>query len=190
MAKSKNNPLVRGFKSKANKTSLILREELGLKPYDKLCGFELAKHKGVYVYTLIDFGIQESEMQEYSEWSAVTLLNKQGDRIIIHNHTHSSKRQQSNIMHELAHVICNHKMRDIVNGLKFVLMRDFDEDQEAEADCLGGSLQLPREALLWALRRGMDKKSIAEFYNASIQMVTKRVNETGVMKQLSYKKTS
>jgi hypothetical protein len=54
------------------------------------------------------------------------------------------------------------------------------------ANCLGGCLQLPREALLWALKRGMTKNEIADFYEASIQMVTKRINETGVIRQLSY----
>jgi Zn-dependent peptidase ImmA (M78 family) len=185
---AKKATLRRGFKSEANRKAITFRKELGLKSTDKLCGFNLAKHLGVFIYTLLDFKIPESEMHHYDEWSAVTLPNKAGDRIIIHNHSHSPERQQSNLMHELSHIICGHKMRETEFQFDFLLMRDFDEEQEDEANCLGGCLQLPRESLLWALKKGMNKSDISNYYGASVPMVTKRINETGVMRQLSYMK--
>jgi Zn-dependent peptidase ImmA (M78 family) len=185
---AKKATLRRGFKSEANRKAISYRAELGLAPYDKMCGFELAKHLDIFIFTLLDFQVLESEMHIHKGWSAVTLPNKFGDRIIIHNHTHSPQRQQSNLMHELSHVICSHEMRKTEIQLDFGLMRDFDKEQEAEADCLGGCLQLPRESLLWALKKGMSKSDISKHYVASIPMVTKRINETGVMKQLFYNK--
>lgn len=185
---AKKATLRRGFKSEANRTAIAYRTALGLEPTDKMCGFELAKHMGVKIYTLLDFNVLESEMHLYNEWSAVTLPNRNGDRIIIHNHSHSPERQQSNLMHELSHIICGHKMRETEIKFDFGLMRDFDKEQEDEANCLGGCLQLPRESLLWAIKKGMNKSDISKYYMASTPMVTKRINETGVMKQISYMK--
>ncbi|WP_405610902.1 ImmA/IrrE family metallo-endopeptidase [Polaribacter sp. Asnod1-A03] len=91
-------------------------------------------------------------------------------------------------MHEFSHIICVHKMRETEFQFDFLLMRDFGEEQEDEANCLGGCLQLPKESLLWALKKGMNKSDISNYYGASVPMVTKRINETGVMRQLSYMK--
>jgi hypothetical protein len=132
MSTSRNkNTLRRGFKSEANRIAVITRAELGLKPIDKLCGFKLAKHKGIHIYTLLDFGISESDIHNYNSWSALTLPNRVGDRMIIHNHTHSPQRQQSNLMHELAHIICGHQMRETSKDIPNGLLRDFDVEQEA-----------------------------------------------------------
>jgi Zn-dependent peptidase ImmA (M78 family) len=65
-------------------------------------------------------------------------------------------------------------------------MRDYDKQQEEEANYLGSALQITREGLLWALKKRMEISEIAEHYNASPSMVTLRINSTGVKKQLSY----
>ena len=54
----------------------------------------------------------------------------------------SESRIQSDIMHELAHVLLGHKMEEINPSLGFPL-RKYDQSQEDEAEWLGGCLQLP-----------------------------------------------
>ncbi len=49
-------------------------------------------------------------IQRLSDWSEMYLLNVYGEKIIIHNDTQSPARQHSTIMHELAHLICEHSM--------------------------------------------------------------------------------
>ena len=89
-------------------------------------------------------------------------------------------------MHEQGHIICKHKPAQIVQlgNLPWVL-RTYDADQEEEAAWLGGCLQLPRESLLWALKRGMDEAMLCDYSGASIDMVRYRRRKTGVDRQLA-----
>ena len=65
-------------------------------------------------------------------------------------------------------------------------MRSYDEVQELEANTLGSTLQLPRPALVWALKSKMSIGEIATYYSASEEMVRFRIKMTGVMKQMIY----
>jgi len=115
------------------------------------------------------------------------MKTQKSNTIIIHNHLHAPTRQQSNIMHELAHIICKHEQPDQYKNIALpFLMREFDKQQEEEANYLGSALQIPREGLIWALKKRMDVVAIAEYYTASPAMVTLRINSTGVKRQLSY----
>lgn len=115
------------------------------------------------------------------------MKDKDGKDLIIHNAYHSATRQQSNIMHELAHVICKHKLPEpkIIAGLPLPL-RKYDPAIEEEANCLGGNLQITRVGLLWALKRGMTVEEIGGHFLASEAMVNFRIRITGVKKQLEY----
>ena len=89
-------------------------------------------------------------------------------------------------MHEIAHVICKHEKYESrrMDGVD-ILLRTYDEQQEKEAEWLGGCLQLPREALLWHIQKNRSVKEIAEFFTASEKMVRFRMNSTGVKRQSS-----
>jgi hypothetical protein len=63
-------------------------------------------------------------------------------------------------------------------------MRWFPEDKEDQAQFLGYALHLPKDALFWALKRGMTKEEIGARFCASQQVVTMRINCTGVGKIL------
>lgn len=119
-----------------------------------------------------------------NSWSGVTLLISD-QAFIIHNPQHSVRRQESDLMHELAHLRCGHQPVAITSipGLPF-LLREFDAEQEDEATWLGGCLQLPRPALLWAIRRGMDTEQISQYYTASTSLVRFRRGKTGVDRQI------
>lgn len=120
-----------------------------------------------------------------SHWSAVSIFNGTS-HIIIHNPTHTPARQQSNLMHELAHILCEHKLSESekIVGLPEAL-RDFNEEKENEANWLGGCLQLPRPALLYCMRKGLSIDDIATHYNCSVEMAQYRINITGVKIQMA-----
>ncbi|GGD11382.1 ImmA/IrrE family metallo-endopeptidase [Hyunsoonleella pacifica] len=196
MSQQQRKPkLRRGFKTWSDKKSVECRKWLGLSAVAPLCGFELCENLKIPVLTPKDVKGQnpillENLLGEGSNiWSAATIPLGNNKFWIIHNDTHSSPRQQSNLMHELAHIICEHKVDE--SKLKLGLsgfLRDFDEEQENEAEWLGACLQLPRPALLWALKKGMSQKDIANYFNASEEMTRYRINVTGVMSQLHYAK--
>lgn len=185
----------RGFKKWADDKSIELRQVLELKSNSPICAFDLCEHLKVRLLTPIEVQGLNPEMLKNltgigsSYWSAATIPLNDGNHIVIHNDKHSHARQQSNLMHELAHIICGHKVDK--DKLKLGLsgfLRDYNEEQENEAEWLGACLQLPRPALLWALKKGMSEQEIALYYNASVEMTRFRINVTGVRKQIRFAK--
>ncbi len=188
--------LKHGFKAKAERLASSFRQELNLAIRSPLCAFDLAQHLKISIYEATAFLNEPTEIERLSGtgdkdcgWSALTMKTKANNTIIIHNPYHSSARQQSNLMHELAHIICGHTIKGLEKSFALPIgMRHFDEVQEEEAKCLGATLQLTRPGLLWSLQSGMDEQAIASYFNASSEMVTYRIRMTGVLKQISYKR--
>lgn len=190
-ALAKKDILKRGFKANAERLAKLYREELGIHPCAALCAFKLAGHLQVPLCKSAEFLNLPGEIAILSAvdgvdcgWSALTMVAKSGTRIILYNEYHSEARQQSDIMHELAHVICKHErqLKEYDFEIPFG-MREFDEVQEEEAKCLGSTLQLPSPALLWANKRNMAHNEIASHFNASHDMVKYRMNMTGIAKR-------
>jgi Zn-dependent peptidase ImmA (M78 family) len=180
----------RGFKKESEEKAIFFRRELGLQPYDPLPAQRLSEYLNIKILTPAE--ILEKTSNSYKilmsskEWSALTLPCISGKRIIIHNNKNSIYRQESDLMHEIAHVVCNHETYEStrIDGVD-ILLRTFNEQQEKEAEWLGGCLQIPREALLWHIHRNRSVKEIAEFFIASEKMVRFRINSTGVSRQSS-----
>jgi Zn-dependent peptidase ImmA (M78 family) len=178
-----------GFRKNSEKMALSFRKGLGLNLFDPLPARELARHLKIEILTPKDItGLTQSEKKILlnkgaKEWSAVTVLID-NNYIIIHNDSHLPERQESNLMHEIAHILCDHKVSslDRVDGLLF---RKYNPEQEAEASFMGACLQLPRLALKWALSRGMQIEQTAIHFNASIEMVRFRTNITYVKKNIN-----
>lgn len=185
----------RGFKKWTDEKVVELRKQLGLYPSSPLCAFKLCEFLKIPILEPSSVqGLSEEQLNELlgngsSYWSAVTIPLKDGKYIIVHNPTHSQARQQSNLMHELAHILCEHKVSEKTKntGLSGFL-RNLDEEQEDEAEWLGSCLQLPRPALIYSLKKEMTFEKIAEHYNCSLEMVQYRINITGVKRQLAYMK--
>lgn len=183
--------LKRGFKAKAERIATEYREKLGIHPCAPLCAFKLAKSLNIIVHEATTFLSGSEDANKLSGladndcgWSALTMLNKEGKRLIIHNPFHAPARQQSNIMHEIAHIICEHRKKPLPEGINLPFgMRDFDKEQEDEAIYLGATLQLSRPCLLWAKKRNMNNSEIAKYFNVSMEMVNFRMATTGVYKQ-------
>lgn len=117
------------------------------------------------------------------------MINSSNKKIILHNPYHSIARQQSDVMHELSHIICNHERTEVEyeSPIPFGL-RDYDPIQEEEAKCLGSTLQLAKPGLLWARNKSMTYEEIANHFNASLDMVTYRMNVTGISYTFSKRK--
>jgi hypothetical protein len=184
--------LRRGFKSWADKKAVEYRNVLGKNYYAILSARELADYLDIDIITPREIpGLENSDASnllnhDHNSWSGITVKNQTGSFIIIVNPTHSGKRQESDLMHEIAHIICEHKMEKIQLRADFPLpLRDYDHQQEEEAKWFGGCLQIPRNALLHMLYKGYDINEISDHFGASLDMVRYRINLTGVKKQFN-----
>lgn len=183
-----------GFKADADRLSETYRAELSVSKFDPLDAFKLAAHKEVSIITVDEFAEhltsgQMAILRNTSKFSAMWMPTADGEKIIIHNNHHSEKRQQSNIMHELAHILLGHEipaeaaMLCVLTGLHY-----FNTQQEQEAKFLGGCLQITRPGLLWAMKRNFSDEQISNYFNASLEMVNYRKKITGVLFQRRYSK--
>jgi len=185
------NFLKRGFKAQAERLAKKYREDLNIHPCGPLSAFKLAEHLEVPVYKATEFLRLQEEANLLSGllgtdcgWSALTMITKAENRIIIYNPFHSDARQQSDLMHELAHIICKHQRNETQYPFEIPIgMREFNEEQEEEAKCLGSTLQLAIPCLLWASKRNMSYTEIADYFHSSIDMVKYRMNMTGIARR-------
>ncbi len=187
--------LKHGFKANAERKSLELRTTLNRTDIDCLDAFELSNHLGVSVFCPSFFlgkgALFNKLCSTSSKWSALTMENESGEKLIIHNTIHAEVRQQSNIMHELAHILCEHKLPVMEIEFDFLQnfnLRIFNEDHEKEAEILGSTLQIPRSGLLKLLQLNKSKEEIANNYKASLSLVQFRINNTGVGKQFNQRR--
>jgi uncharacterized protein DUF955 len=181
-----------GFKSKAERRAVELRSELGLRAEAPLAARRLAKHLKVAVIGPAEIPgmtpalLDRPLVVDPSSWSART-ISCHGRRVIIHNTAHSPCRQESDVMHELAHLLCEHQPSELIRLDGFPCpLRKFHAEHEDEAAWLGGCLQLPRPALWWAVRAGMTEMQIVEHFTASDDMVRYRRGKTGIDRQLAH----
>lgn len=182
----------RGFKSQCERRSVEVRKDLGLTNVCPLNAFNLAKHINVTVWSTRDVnGMTELdfinlEKEDDDCWSALT-LRIDTNHLIIYKAGQSKPRVNSVVMHELSHIMLGHELAEAcVMEDGSLAPRNFSQDQEDEADWLGGSLLLPRPALLKIRRDGLSKDETSEIYNVSKQMFDWRVRMTGVDYQMKH----
>lgn len=178
----------RGFKTWCENTAVSIRLKMGLTPIAPLSPNALAEQLHVAVWELESVPDLKQDTLDYlgstagDEWSAVT-VEVGGKRVIVVNPTHSTARQASDLMHELAHVILGHEAAKFFLTPESYAMREFNEKQEAEANWFAGCLLLPRTALANSayMRKSVD--TAIEEYGVSRRLYTYRSNKTGVSKQ-------
>ena len=154
------------------------RNTLNFKAFEPLPAKVLVKHFKATLFT--------AEAVPNAELEAIKLLNNNDDWSagiisldplwIVYNSRHTPARQQSDLMHEFAHVILRHEMvqYDAKTGLPLR-----KKQYEDEAVYLGGCLQIPRRGLLWAKQKQMTISQIALHFDASEEMVKFRSNVIG-----------
>jgi Zn-dependent peptidase ImmA (M78 family) len=118
-------------------------------------------------------------------WSAVTLRLAGSDLIVV-NETHVLGRQNNTIAHELSHIILKHEPTQVFftpDGM--MMLAHYNKTFEKEADCLAGTLLVPRESLLFYLDEGRDERWLARYFGVTTKLIQMRRNMTGVDLQRS-----
>ena len=158
---------------------------LGLRQEDPLLAHDLARHLRIRVRTTADFPSLSSDARlalarDGSGWSAVTL--ECGDaKLIVLNDTHSLGRQSSDLMHELAHHILEHRPSEVaVSQEGLLVLHNYDRSQEEQADWCAASLLLPRPALVFVKKRLPELEEAAKHFRVSLAMLRYRLDVTGV----------
>lgn len=179
--------LRRGFKAEAEREAARVRKELGLAPHDALDPSDLSEHMKVKVVdasTLVDIAeLEELERIQAFSFSAAT-FEISGRKIIVFSPLRTTGRRNSDIAHELAHLMLKHELSEVrdLNGMPFRTCRP---DEEEEATAFGGTLLLPRPLLLSAARRRATVDQLAAQYDVTTEMARFRYNSTGVTKQVA-----
>lgn len=176
----------RGFKTWTERVAVSIRGDLSLSPNDALDPRQLAEYLDARLATPHEIvGMSAADLIQLLDtdpwgWSAVSVLKDKAP-LIIFNPRHSTARQASDIMHELAHLLLDHKPATLIASPdgRFV-MRSYDQTQEDEANWLAWALLLPRDALMAAKKRGLSVDKIAAEYGVSETLVNFRLRMTGV----------
>ncbi|OCQ93492.1 zinc peptidase [Nostoc sp. MBR 210] len=177
----------RGFKKEASAYSREFRAELGLKPHDPLCPWQLAEHLAIPIVPLSEFQNKIPDEVRYltekdtKSFSAITVFYGT-QRIIVHNDAHSLLRQASNVSHELSHGILQHQPDEVFNECG---CRNFNQEYEDEANWLGPALLISEEAALHIVKTAMTIDEAVEYYRASKEVINMRINVTGARKRIS-----
>ncbi|MBT5376327.1 MAG: ImmA/IrrE family metallo-endopeptidase [Nitrospinaceae bacterium] len=180
----------RGFKSQCERRAVEVRKDLGLSKIAPLKAFDLAKHFGITVWSTEEIAGLSPEDQknltseDNDSWSALTI--RMGiNNLVIYKNGQSFPRTNSVIMHELSHIILGHELADacISNDGSFA-PSNFNQEQEEEANWLGGTLLLPRPLLLYIRQKNMNNQEVREIYGVSEAMLIWRVRMTGVDSQM------
>jgi hypothetical protein len=180
----------RGFKTWAEEIALRVRSKLKLLSTDPLDPLQLAGLLSVVVLGPDELsGLPDACRQRLSNdhsenWSAITVANGKHHLIVI-NKAHAPTRRNSDLAHELAHVILGHEPSMMfASPGSGIALRTHNREQEDEANWLAGSLLIPRDALFSIRRRRLTDDEACREYGVSLAMLRFRLNASGVDIQL------
>jgi Zn-dependent peptidase ImmA (M78 family) len=159
-------------------------------PYAPLDPWAYAEHLNVKVLEFGSLGLPDQAARQLTivdgdSWSAMTL--KISDMFaVVMNPAHAITRQRSDLMHELAHIELRHvPARVEVSETGLMLLSDYSDEQEQEADWLGAALLVPRDGLIRLRSNGKSTAEIANYYGVSTVLCEWRLRMTGVDVQMS-----
>lgn len=173
----------RGFKSECEEISEETRGELGIELFDPLNASALAQHLDIPVLPfdgLTAFGASAADIGLVQRAaSAFTVLRGHYKAVFV-NGRHPATRRANSLSHELSHVLLEHQPAvAVIDG-----MRNWNPQQESEADWLAATLLVPREGALRWLRQGGSVSRGATHFQVSDELFRWRVNQTGISRQL------
>lgn len=182
----------RGFKADAERRAAQVRAELGLEGHAPLCPWKFAGHLNIVVFEITSLPLDASDLEQLiktdsSSWSGFT-VEEAGLKGIVLNSSHSPGRRASTLMHELSHHVLRHVPArvDIFTETGMLILSDFSQEQEDEANWLSGCLLAPRIALTRLRSQGKTVPEIAEVLGISDEMSRWRVRMTGIDSQFKY----
>jgi len=183
----------RGFKSQCERRAVEFRKDLSLPASAPLSAFKLADHLRVTVWSTSQIeqlppeDIETLNDDSDDSWSALT-VRIGTEHLIVYKDRVSKPRINSVVMHEMSHVILGHELADAcVLSDGSLVPSNFSQDQEDEADWLGGTLLLPRAALLTIRGSRMSDDEAQAKYEVSSEMLIWRIRMTGIDYQLGRK---
>ena len=199
----KPSQIPRKFKSLSEVKSLEIRDKLGLKSIVACPARSVADLYGTIVTPLqclpgiVKDGLQDHFPDSDKIDNCIALLSSRDCgfsavaavvgpyKIILYNANNSPARQESDIMHEMAHIICEHQ-GDCLQLNADIGLRKYDTQCEEEAKWLGAALQIPEKGLLELAKAGYTNEEIAITYGASVQMAIYRRRVLAIDRRLSY----
>ena len=176
----------RGFKAMAERLAEETRHDMGIRTTQKIDLMKLAVHVGAIVRRadeLTDLSkLEELEEIQPGAFSACT-FHIRGKPVVVYTPLASHGRMQSDIAHEIAHILLEHEVQSVhqLDGISFFTC---DPDEEQEANWAAGCLLLPRKLLYQAARLGQSSVDVANEYGVSRSMSDFRFRATGVLRQL------
>lgn len=181
----------RGFKTQAEILALKHRTNLGLSARDRLDPKAFLASIGIIVWNPNDIpGVDPKHLHQLTvvdpdSWSGIT-IKEGGKTAIILNSTHPNSRQANTLMHEWAHIELRHKpSRADRSAGGILLLSDYPQELEDEADWLAGCILAPRDGLLFHCGSGLSADEVARHYGISTQLANWRIGKTGIRRQLS-----
>lgn len=184
----------RGFKALAERNAFAARTALNVKAGERLDPFAYAEYLTVVVLDFAELRLPPGTVDQLTKldgnsWSALT-LRQNGAHFIVLNPSHTQARIHNDLMHELAHVELNHEPARVdLSPTKLLLLSDYSDEQEQEADWHAAALLAPRDALVSMRARGKTVSQIAAYFQVSDQLCEWRLNATGVESQLRRSRT-
>ena len=175
----------RGFKAQANRTAVGIRRQMGLAETDPLDPRDVLSMLSVPVLALSGFQTVCPEavhglMPRQNGFSAMIFPVGGGQRLVVHNDAHSPARQNSNLAHELSHILLAHQPEAVCIG---DLGRESGSLVEAEAAHLGGCLLVPNEAAHQIMARRIGHRIAAYEYGVSEDMIEYRLRMSGALRR-------
>ncbi len=169
--------LRRGFRKEAEEYAEEFRFELNLEPHAPLCPCKLSNHLEIPVCKLSEHPSIPDDVKNYflgpgSNYFSATVIPFGTYREIVHNDAHHLNRQNSNVMHEVAHIILGHPPSPpLIDDAS----RNYDSMLEYEANQLGFTLLVPKVAALSAIEDFDSLMLAADFYGVSVSLLTARI---------------
>lgn len=159
-----------------------VRRDLGLTPMQRFDPWLWSENWGVTILSLNDVTndpavLRRLTLEAPELWSAAVIKDDLG-HLVIYNHAHSAPRVMSDLAHEIAHLVAEHRL-DVAwmepNGKKCGAA----PDHEREAAELSAALLVPNsEAKAHAIRDG-EPQALVERYGVSYKMATWRMDVSG-----------
>lgn len=184
----------RGFKSWCDQTAEAVRRQRGMQPWEPLSARSLAEDLRAVVITPQDLPTLSPDacdrlLSNHNDiWSAITISSD--PPLIIYNPKHSLGRQNSDLMHEVAHLLMEHVPGTVyIDPKSKLVLRHYDPEQEEQANWLAGCLLLPRAALLKIKQCRWSNEEVCKKYLVSSKMLTYRMNTSGVNIQYGRRST-